>query len=171
MKIGNGIQNIAVYEDGNELLGMADVTLPEMSPATTEVSGAGIAGKFTAPFIGQMEALSLTLNFKTVNENATSLLEPRSHMIDVRGTQQVWNATAGEFEEQAVKAVMVVIPTKNSDGKLAPSSPTDGSLEFSVSYYALYLDGVQQKEFDQFNYIYKVNGVDYLAKQRKNLGK
>ncbi len=171
MKIGNGIQNIAVYEDGVEFLGMADIQLPEMSPATTEVSGAGIAGKFTAPFIGQMEPLTLTLNFKTIDENATRLLEPRSHMIDVRGSQQVWNASLGVFEEQAVKAVMTVIPTKNADGKLAPSSPTEGSLEFAASYYALYLDGVQQKEFDQFNYIYKVNGTDYLAKQRKNLGK
>lgn len=171
MKVGNGMQNLAVYENGIELIGMADVQLPELSQTTTEVSGAGIAGKITVPYIGQMEPLSLTLNFKTINENATRLLEPKSHMIDVRGPQQIWDATAGVFITQSVKAIMMVVPVKNSDGKLAPSSPTDGSLEFSVSYYALYLDGVQQKEFDQYNFIYKVNGVDYLADARKAMGK
>ncbi len=171
MKVGNGIQNFAVYEDGTEMLGMAEVELPEMAQSTSEVSGAGIAGKFTSPFIGQMEAMSLTLNFKTVTEHANSLLEPRSHQIDVRGAQQVWNATEGKYETQAVKAIMVVIPVKSADGKLAPASPTEGSLEFSVSYYALYLDGEQQKEFDLFNFIYKVNGVDYLAATRKAMGK
>lgn len=171
MNVGNGLRNFAVYEDGTELCGMADVQLPDIAFATAEVAGAGIAGKINVPFIGQVEAMSLTLSFKTVTDQASNLQEPRDHMIDVRGDQQVRNSSTGEFITQAVKVIMKVIPVKSAVGKFAPSSPTDGSMEFSVSYFALYLDGVQQQEVDPTRYIYKVNGVDYLAAGRKALGK
>lgn len=39
------------------------------------------------------------------------------------------------------------------------------------SYYATYIDGKKKLEIDPLNYIYYVNGKDYLADVRKALGK
>lgn len=171
MRIGSGTINYEIYEDGENFCGMAEVTLPEMAQKTTSVSGAGIAGEYTAPYIGQIEPMSLTLNFRVATEQATNLATPQNHFIDIRVAQETWNAAAGKYIIEPVKYLLTIAPVKTSDGKIAPSSPTDASMEFSVSYFAQYINGDKMKEFDQFNFIYFINGTDHLAEVRKAMGK
>lgn len=60
-----------------------------------EVKGAGIAGTFDGTFVGHLEAMSLTLNFRSVTTDAIKLAEPRKHQLDLRAAQQSWdNSTA-----------------------------------------------------------------------------
>lgn len=73
MKIENGVTNFAVYEDATEYYGMAEVTLPEITQISEEVKGAGIAGTFDGTFVGHLEAMSLTLNFRSVTTDASAL--------------------------------------------------------------------------------------------------
>ena len=56
-------------------------------------------------------------------------------------------------------------------GKLAPASPAEASGEYAVTYFATYIGGVKVLEIDILNFIFFVNGVDYLADVRKALGK
>ncbi len=171
MKVENGVTNFAVYEDATEYYGMAEVTLPEISSITEEVKGAGISGTFNGAFVGHIEAMTLTLNFRSVTKAAIRLLEPRNHQIDLRASQQVWDSGAGRFKQSHVKHVLMVTPTKYSPGKLAPASPAESSGEYSVTYFATYIDGVKIMEIDILNFIFFVNGVDYLEDVRKALGK
>ncbi len=171
MRVGNGTINYEVYEDGQNFCGIAEVTLPELAQATVEVSGAGISGKFTAPFIGQMEAMTMSLNFKTVEKRVANLSMPGYHNLDLRVAQQAQNSTTGSFGVEKIKHLLTVTPVKNSPGKIAPSSATDSAVEFSVSYYAQFIDGEKIIEFDLFNCIYYINGVDYMAEVRKAMGK
>ena len=171
MKVDNGVNNFAVYEDATEFYGMAEVTLPEISQIAEEVKGAGIAGAFNGAFVGHVEAMTLTLNFRSVTPDAIKLAEPRNHQIDLRASQQQWDNTAGVFKQVAVKHVWVVTPTKFAPGKLAPAASAEASGEYSVTYFATYIGGVKKMEIDVINFIYFVNGVDYLADVRKALGK
>lgn len=171
MKVENGVTNFAVYEDATEYYGMAEVTLPEISSTTEEVKGAGISGTFNGAFVGHIEAMTLTLNFRSVTKAAIRLLEPRNHQIDLRASQQVWDSGAGRFKQSHVKHVLMVTPTKYSPGKLAPASPAESSGEYAVTYFATYIDGVKIMEIDILNFIFFVNGVDYLEDVRKALGK
>ncbi len=66
---------------------------------------------------------------------------------------------------------MKVMPKKFSPGKLAAASAADASGEYAVSSYTLYLDGQKVIEIDPLNFIYTINGTDYLADVRKALGK
>lgn len=68
MKVENGVTNFAVYEDATEYYGMAEVTLPEIASLTEEVKGAGISGVFNGAFVGHLEAMTLTLNFRSVTK-------------------------------------------------------------------------------------------------------
>ena len=77
MKVDNGTTNFAVYEDATEFYGMAEVTLPEITQITEEVKGAGISGAFNGAFVGHIEAMTLTLNFRSVTADAVKLAEPR----------------------------------------------------------------------------------------------
>ncbi|MCI1959185.1 MAG: phage major tail tube protein [Clostridia bacterium] len=171
MKVDESIVNFAVYEDGTEFLGMAEATLPEISRITAEINGAGINGTYNAPIVGHLEAMSLTLNFKTSSKAQYSLYENRVHTLDLRVAQQQRNPSTGEINTVSVKHVLGVTPVKLSPGKVAPASTADGSGEYSVSYYATYIDGTKVMEIDLLNFICLINGVDELADVRKALGK
>lgn len=97
-KIDETVIGFAVYEDATEYIGISEVTLPEISNITEEISGAGIGGKIESVILGAIEAMSLTLNFRTVTNNAIKLHEPRQHNIDLRAAQQQKDTVKGTTE-------------------------------------------------------------------------
>lgn len=170
-KINEAVINFAVYENSTEYYGMAEVALPEISNLTEEVKGAGISGTFESVILGHLEAMTLTLNFRTLVKDAIALLEPRDHQIDLRVAQQGKDTVSGRTTVTSVKHVMIVKPKKLNPGKVAPASPAEASGEYAVTYWATFMDGVKVLEIDILNFIYFVNGIDYLADVRKALGK
>lgn len=163
--------NFAIYEDGKEFLGMAKVTLPDLTALTQSVSGAGIGGNMDAIIIGHYDAMTLGLNFRTTTEASISLAQPRRHNLDLRVAQQDYDTVGGALTVRKVKHVFVVVPKSTKGGTVAPASPTDGSGEYAVYYWAAYIDGKKKLEIDQANLICLIDGVDYLAEVRKALGK
>lgn len=151
--------------------GMAEVELPEISALTEEITGAGIAGNVEAVVIGNFEAMTLTLNFRTVTDATIRLNEPRIHVIDIRAAQQSENTSTKKIDIDSMKYILRVRPKKLAPGKVAVASPADASGEYAVTYYAIYKNGKKEVEIDQLNYIYFVNGTDYLENVRKALGK
>lgn len=163
--------NFAVYEDSVEYVGMAGVTLPNLAAIVQTLSGAGIAGNVEVPVLGHYDVMILTLNFRTTTEHSVRLSEPRRHNIDLRVAQQIEDTVAGEVKVQSIKHVLVVVPKTDTGGTVAPAAPTNGSGEYSVRYWATYIDGAKVREIDPLNFICEVNGVDYLADVRKAIGK
>ena len=171
MKIDETVIGFAVYEDANEYLGITEVSLPEISNMTEEISGAGIGGKIESVILGAIEAMTTTLNFRTVTKNAIKLHEPRQHHIDLRAAQQQKDTTKGITEVVKVKHILVLTPKKLNPGKVATASAAEVSGEYATSYFATYINGKKVLEVDPLNYIYEVNEVDYLAEVRRALGK
>lgn len=165
------IINFAVYENGKEYIGLAKATLPEMNWLTQVISGAGIAGNLEAVILGHIEAMTLTLDFRTPNSSAAELSAPRRHNIDLRIAQQDEETTSADLIVRSHKHVFVVIPKSYKPGTVAPASPSDGSGEYAVHYWAEYIDGVKVREIDPVNTKCEIDGVDYLAPVRKALGK
>ena len=170
-KIDELVTNFAVYEDATEYLGMSEVTLPEITNLTEEITGAGIGGNIESVILGHIEAMTLTLNFRTVTQAAIRLCEPRIHNIDLRAAQQEQNTRTGQTEVRSIKHIMKVRPKKYTPGKLAAASAAEASGEYAVTYYAIYIDGARKLEIDPLNFIFYINGTDYLASVRKALGK
>ncbi|MDY5477846.1 MAG: phage major tail tube protein [Enterocloster clostridioformis] len=170
-KIDELIVNFALYEDATEYLGMAEVTFPEISNLAEEINGAGIAGNVEAVVIGHLKAMTTTLTFRTVTAAAVKLNEPRVHNIDCRVAQQNYNTRTAQTSTSSVKHILKLFPKKFAPGKAAVASTADASGEYATRYYAMYLDGKKVVEVDPLNFIYMVNGKDYLADVRKALGK
>ena len=163
--------NFAVFEDGDEYLGMASVGMPTLTNLTQSINGAGIAGNIEAIIKGHVDAMTLTLNFRTTTPQSVQLSEIRRHTIDLRVAQQAENSVDNTIGALAEKHVMVVIPKTHNVGTVAPASPSNGSGEYAVRYWATWLGGRKVREIDPMNFIYVVDGVDYLADVRKALGK
>ena len=170
-KVDETVIGFAVYEDATEYYGMSEVTLPEIANLTEEISGAGMGGKVEAVILGAIEAMTTTLNFRTVTKNAIKLHEPREHKIDLRVAQQNKNTTKGVTEVGRVKHLLTLTPKKLNPGKVATASAAEVSGEYATTYFATYIDGKKMLEIDPLNYIYFVNGKDWLADVRKALGK
>lgn len=170
-KVNESIINFQVYENATEYYGMAEVGLPEISYITNEVKGAGISGTFESVVLGHLEAMTLTLNFRTVVSDAIALLEPRDHQIDLRVAQQDKDTVSGQTRVIAVKHVFVCKPKMLNPGAVAPASPADASGEYAVTYWAMFIDGKKEIEIDILNFICFIHGKDYLEDVRKALGK
>ena len=55
-------------------------------------------------------------------------------------------------------------------GNMVIVDSQEAETEMEVYYMKYELDGKEQVEIDRYNYIFKVNGYDYLADTRRNLG-
>ncbi len=114
--------NWAVYEDNTEYAGMAQATLPNLTALTQSISGAGIAGNVDAVILGHFDAMSMTLNYRTMTEQAVRLSEPRRHNIDLRYAVQDEDPVAAAVQVRAIKHILVVIP-KTHTPVLLPRLP------------------------------------------------
>ncbi|MCM1165678.1 MAG: phage major tail tube protein [Ruminococcus sp.] len=170
-RIDESVINYMVYQEGTQFLGMAEVQLPDIDNVIAEVKGAGLNGTIESPVVGHVNAMSIALNFRTLTKEAYDLLEPRNHQIDLRIAQQSTNSATGEAGVSNVKHVLVIRPKKFTPGKVAPATVTDANGDYSVSYWATWVDGKKTLEIDIMNFIYYVNGKDYLAEVRKAIGK
>lgn len=170
-KIDEFVVSYAMYENGTEYMGTTEVTLPDLEFMTEELSGAGIAGKVEEVITGNMSAMTTTFNFRTVGKWTAKLLEPRVHNIDLRVAQQNMETKDGTTSVSSVKHVMKIKPKKTTLGKVSAATTADASGEYSVLYYALYVDSVKVTEIDPLNFICIINGKDYLKEVRKALGK
>lgn len=124
--------NWAVYEDNTEYAGMAQATLPNLTALTQSISGAGIAGNVDAVILGHFDAMSMTLNYRTMTEQAVRLSEPRRHNIDLRYAVQDEDPVAAAVQIRAIKHILVVIPKTHTPGTVAPATPENGTGEFAV---------------------------------------
>lgn len=169
-KVAEKLTNFSAYREGTEWLGLVDVELPAIEYLTDTVKGAGIAGEVNSPVIGHFAALPVKLNWRTIGNQAIALLEPRTHALDFRGNQQIYNAGSGGYENQGVKVTIRAIPTKMESGKFEVGATTGTANELECVYIKKEIDGKKILEIDKLNSIAFINGKDYLEEVRKNLG-
>ena len=166
----NAIINFAVYENGNEFLGMADVTLPDLTFLTQTVSGAGLGGNVEA-VMPLIDAMTMTLNFRTMNKSDIDLASPKLRVLDLRGAQQETDNVTGEIKDVSVKHAISCKTKTFKGGKLAPASTGDVSVEMAVDSWTCYVGGKKTIDVCPRTMTCYINGVDYLKGPRKALGK
>ena len=158
-----------IYEGETDFYGIGDVELPQIVNITEEMSGAGVAGKYKATVIGAIEAMEMAINLRNPTTDGARLNEAREHMLTIRVNVQERDTTKC-VKQVGIKYVAKFEPYSYAPGKVANYSTGDSKITGTVTYFAQYVNGVETLLVDQFNYIYRVNGVDYMADIRKNLG-
>ena len=165
------IVNFEVYEDGSNLLGIAQCTLPNIQFMTQNIQGAGIGGTIDAVAQGMVNAMSFTMNFRSATGDAVKVFTPGAHQLTLMACEQGWDASRVTKVMKSDKFVITADPKNFNFGNLAPASVPDASNEYSVKYFAGYRDGKQLFEIDPINMKCVVGGVDYMADVRKAVGK
>ena len=91
-KVPERLINFRVYNDGNDLLGVANVDLPSIEAMSDTVSGAGIAGEVESPILGHFGSMTATFTWRTITPELAKLANQKAHALDLRGSQQVYDA-------------------------------------------------------------------------------
>lgn len=170
MNVPEKLINFRVYNDGNDLLGVADVTLPNFEAMTETIKGAGLAGEIDSPVLGHFGSMELQLNWRTLYQNNLKFIAQKSFNFDLRSANQVKDSESGDYIVQPVKIVARCVPKNSEPGKLDVGTTSDTSNTFEVDYIKISVDGEEIVEVDKYNYICKINGVDYLSEVREALG-
>jgi len=167
--ISTKVENIRVYANGNDLVGTADVTLPDVEFITDTVKGAGVLGEIEVVST-QFKAMAVKLSFSSISEAVAKLRAPGEHELDLRGVVKDFDSATGEYKDTGRKYIIRGSHKKSTGGKLAPGEKMSNELEFTVTYYKEVIDGTVTAEIDLLNFKLIIDGIDHLAEQRKILG-
>ena len=163
--------NFRVYNDSNDLLGIATVDLPELEAMSDTVSGAGIAGEVESPVLGHYSSMTTTFTWRVIEAAAMTLSAQKAHAVEVRGSQQVYDAANGTYSTTPIRCSMRIIPKTVSLGSLEPGATTDTEQEFEVLYLKVFVNNKAVIEIDKYNFIAKFgDSDDILASVRSDLG-
>lgn len=162
--------NFNVFVTGNVLAGIADITMPDIESMSESISGAGIAGEVDVPTIGHFNSMTMTINFRTTTDDCITLSTPEAKMVEMYNAVQNFNTNTGTREVEKLVVSAKVVPKKLGLGKAAPGASMDASGEYEVMYIKVTSNDKVLLEIDKLNFIYIVNGKDYLADVRAALG-
>lgn len=162
--------NFRVYNEAQDCLGIATVDLPEIEAMSDTVSGAGIAGEVESPILGHFNSMTCTFTWRTIEPAAMALSQQRAHAVDVRGSQQVYDAATGLYSSVPVRVAMRIVPKTVTLGTFEPGATTDTEQEFEVLFLSVTVNNVPMITIDKYNFVANIGGVESLAKVRKDLG-
>jgi P2 family phage contractile tail tube protein len=153
-----------------EFLGLTDVELPSFESMTETISGAGIAGEYAAPVLGHFASQVVKLKWRAPTAAALGLLAPIRHVLDIRGSISMQDPMLGSLLTQSMRIECTGQVKHGGLGKLEPGKVMASDVDLECAVIRVSIDDVIVVELDKFNMIFKVLGVDYLAKVRRDVG-
>lgn len=161
-----------VYEDSVNEVGMANVTLPDITNISVEIMGSGMMGKVSVPIMGMIENMTMGFKFLSHTDPKTFalFLEQRKHQIELRVAEEYWDVEDADIGMWPNKYVLIARPKSMKSGTVAAASASDSTGELDVYMYSAYRKGEELWYIDKRNMIFRVNGRDYMADVRKALG-
>jgi len=171
MSIPDKLTNFICYDAGREMLGIVDVALPSLNYMTESMSGAGIAGEIDSPTKGHFQSLTTTINWRVVYDDNISYSAPETYHFAFMANVQSYDEGSGEYRDKGVKVVMRCIPKNVTLGTLGVATQSGTSVEYEIIYLLISVDGSDLVEIDKLNFICTINGKDYMAEVRRNIGR
>lgn len=170
-ELGSNLTDYEVYRAGARSIGFATVDLPELTNISTDLSGAGIAGDFSMPSPGMLEDMEITFHWHTIHGDVTFLFAHQAHELTLMGSQNVYDSATSKFRAQQVKIMVRGVPHKMTLGKFERASETESESTLGIDYIKITVDGSEVLEYDKFNFVFRINGYDYMAGTRSAMGR
>ena len=170
MSIPSNLGAFECYDEGDRMIGVADIVLPNFSYVTETVQGAGVGGEIEMPTVGLFQSMTTTINWRLLTDTNARFIGSRVYHFDFRGTKTFANNTVGRVEQQMLKIVMRAIPKTFTAGNLQQGSAMGTSGEFEVLYIQITLNNNLVTEVDKINYKCIIDGIDYLDITKQHLG-
>ena len=163
------IHDFNLYLSGNKLGGVTgEVALPDFEAVTETISGAGILGEFESVIAGRYGSMEQEVPFRVINEDMFKLIDPTVPVeLTLRGAIQQTVKATGAVDYIGMRVVFRGRSKKIAIGPVKQGGPMDSSIALELTYILIEMDGKSKVELDKINGVFKINGVDLLAKVHK----
>lgn len=164
------VQDANVYINGTSTHGQAsEVSLPEIQFSKSEYKALGLLG--VQKFFNGFDALEATIKWNyPENDVQIACANPRKVVeLQVRSSKAVY-VGGGIAEEQPIIVHLKGTPNNHGVGSFKAKEDTDLSTKFDIIYLKQEVNGREIVEIDVQNNIFRIDGVDQMAKYKQNLG-
>ncbi len=166
----NRITNANIYINGGSKLGRAEeISAPSVKFKLSEHKAIGLFGAMEFP--SGMEKLECKIKWNSFYKDIMKDSADPFKLVDMQIRANMESYTSGGKDGDV--PVVIFMSARYKDFPLGNFKQHDNvELEsnLSVYYFKMEIDGEEIVECDVLANIYKVNGVDTLAKYRQNLG-
>lgn len=156
MNIPSHVTNYSVFKDGRRLIGLADLTLPSLQNMTDTLKGSGIFGEIEMPVQAHFQAMSVTLKWNAVDEDALFAVVQNGAQLDCWIAQQLHDSGTNKIVHEGWRYVMGTAPKGFNFGKAEVGTKGEAESTFElISLRVLHNDRVRL-EVDKENAICRV---------------
>lgn len=143
MIIPQHVANYNVFKNGRRLIGLADITLPNLQNLTDTLKGAGIFGEIEAPVQAHFQSMSATFNWLTITDDAVFATIQQGAQLDAWAAVQSHNSSNGQIVHEGWRFIMTTLPKSFNLGKLEVGAKGEAVSEYElVGIRALHNDQV-----------------------------
>ena len=163
--------NFAAWGEGEELLGVVDATLPNMTPLKETTKGAGIAGEMETGVPGHYGSMKLQVTWKQATPQALKLARPEGMTIELRAAAQGLDSSTYKFTKSPIR---VTVRASRSDlqlGKFDPATAMGTTTEIECLYFKYMYGDEIIFENDKLNFKSVVLNEDELEEVNRMLGR
>jgi phage tail tube protein FII len=172
--IPNHVTNYSIFRDGRRLIGLADVTLPNLANITDAVRGSGIFGEIDMPVQCHFQPASVTLNWHTVTDDGIFSSFQDKMSLDAWAAIQYDDTANNRIVHGGWRFVMQTAPKGFNLGTLGVGVKGAASTEFELIGIRCLLDDRIMLELHKENAVCKWwDGrqlVDWGARIRQLIG-
>lgn len=168
MALPNALKNFNVFNEGQSFMGIIEeVKLPKLSRKMEDFRGGGMDGPVEID-LGQekLEIEQICGGFVVDAFKQYGVTKANGILLRFAGAYQ-------RDDTAAVQAVEVVVRGRHKEiegGDAKGGDKGKTTIKSALSYYKLTVDGAEIIEIDLLAFIFKVEGKDMLAEQRKAIG-
>lgn len=166
----NRITNLNIYLDGGSFLGKAEeVSLPSINFKMAEHKALGMVG--TMEFFAGIDKMEGKIKWNSFYADALKkMANPfKTIQLQARGSLETYS-NGGRVSEVPMVVFLTVASKGFPLGSFKQHDNAEIESNLSVYYCKQEIDGEQIMELDVMSNIFKVDGVDLLAKYKANTG-
>jgi phage tail tube protein FII len=132
MIIPNHVSNYSIFKAGRRLIGLADVTLPNMQNMTDTLKGSGIFGEIDMPVQAHFQAMTATFNWLTITDDAVFATIQDGAQLDAWAAVQSHNSQTGQIIHEGWRFIMTTAPRSFNLGKLEIATKGEAVSEYEL---------------------------------------
>jgi hypothetical protein len=168
MNVPNHVANYSVFKDGRRLIGLADMTLPNLQNLTDTLKGSGIFGELDMPVQAHFQSFTATLRWLTVVDDALFATVQDGAQLDCWSAHQLHDSSTNRIIHEGWRFVMGTAPKSFNLGKLEVGTKGEAESEYELISLRVFRSDRVVLEIDKENAICRFwNGFTLVDNARR----
>lgn len=165
------VTNYSVFRDGVMMIGVADITMPNLANLTDTLKGSGLGGETDVPIQAHFQAFSIVINWHVVTDHAAFMAMQDGGSLDIWAAHQHRDSGTNRLVQRGWRYIIGTLPKGLNLGNLEVGAAGAASTEHECVSVRALRDEVEMINYDKDNLICRVNGIDYAAQIRQLIGR